>query len=377
MKTVIIGGGVIGLSIARELHKNGVRGIAVVDKGKVGREASWAAAGMLAPNAETDKIDDFYRFCSESNSLYPSFAKELFLETGIDIDYICNGTLELAFDSKKAEDLARKLQRQREADIPVEFLETEDLLRMEPNISSKVVSGLFYPHDGQVDNRKLVVALESYARKNEIEIIENSEASSLFIEDQTVTGIQLADRTIRSDLTILTTGAWTSHIQFAGKPAPFDVKPIRGQMLGLEGAPGLIKTVVYGAGAYLVQRSDGRVLIGATVENVGFDRCIDEGAIDKLRLSAIETVPELSGSKVIESWCGFRPFSVDGLPIIGDTVGLQNLVVATGHYRNGILLAPLTAKIVASLVTTGVRSNFLKTFGPERFGPVGAAACES
>jgi glycine oxidase len=370
MSTVIIGGGVIGLSIARELHKRGVRGISVVDRSKVGREASWAAAGMLAPNAETDRIDDLYRFCAESNVLYAKFAKDLLAETGVDVGYNCSGTLELAFDHEKAVNLAHKYAKQRSSDIQVEALQPEDLLRLEPNISPDVMSGLFYPADGQVDNRKLVMALEDFSRRNGIDLIEDTEVSGLLIEDGTVVGVRHQNGTLNADLTILTTGAWTSNIKFGDAPSQLSVKPIRGQMLSMHGPTGVFRSVIYGAGAYLVPRADGRVLVGATVEDRAFDRTLNEDATRELQASAIKTVLALSKFEVGEVWCGFRPIAADGLPIIGEIAGLSNLVVATAHFRNGILLAPLTARIVASLVTENSRSEFLEAFSPARFGTI-------
>ena len=361
----IIGGGVVGLSIARALHKRGARRITIIERGTCGREASWAAAGMLAPNAETEVIDDFYRFCSASNALYPQFAAELLDETGIDIELRQTGTLELAFDETGAEHLGGKYERQIAANIFVERLSGDDVLRLEPAVSEDVVFGLHYPTDGHVENRKLVTALIAYARNNGIEIIENSEVR---IENGPATGAWASrPQTSRSDVksdrdgrvpVILATGAWSSFI----KPA-LSVKPIRGQVLEFDGGKGLLSRVIYGAGAYLVPRADGRILVGATSEDVGFVKEVTESGVRELTDAAVRTVPAMADLKMTDAWSGFRPFAPDGLPVIGE---LDEMFVATAHYRNGILLAPVTAELVADKIMNGTDSEYFRYFSPKR-----------
>lgn len=339
---LIIGGGVIGLSIARALRKRGAKRITVVERGTCGQEASWAAAGMLAPNAETEYIDDFYRFCSASNALYPRFAEELKEETGIDIELRQTGTLELAFDEVSAERLNNKYTLQREARIEVESLSQLDILRLEPEVSSTVTLGLHYPTDGHVENRKIVEALVAYARKNDIALLENTEWKDRDVASKKSFG-----------QVVLATGAWSPYI-----------KPIRGQMLAFRGSKGLLNKVIYGAGAYLVPRTDGRILVGATSEDVGFAKEVTRSAIRELTEAAIKTFPEMLNMPLIDSWSGFRPFAPDGLPVIGE---IEGKFIATGHYRNGILLAPLTAEIVADRMINGTDSEYFSHFSPGRF----------
>lgn len=360
----IIGGGVIGLSIARALHKRGAERITVIERGTCGREASWSAAGMLAPNAETEVIDDFYRFCSASNALYPQFAAELLEETGIDIELRQTGTLELAFDETGAEHLGGKYERQIAANIFVERLSSDDVLRLEPAVSEDVVFGLHYPTDGHVENRKLVTALIAYAGKNGIEIIENSEVrienGQLKMDNgQFGSTINSPLSTVNSPLTIIVaTGAWSSFI----KPA-LSVKPIRGQVLEFDGGKRLLSGVIYGAGAYLVPRADGRILVGATSEDVGFVKEVTETGVRELTDAAVRTVPAMADLKMTDAWSGFRPFAPDGLPVIGE---LDEMFVATAHYRNGILLAPVTAEIVADKIMNGTDSEYFRYFSPKR-----------
>ena len=368
MNVLVIGGGVIGLSIARELHIAGVRDITVADKGTPGKEASWAAAGMLAPNAETEGVDDFYRFCSESNDLYPNFAESLHMDTGIDVGLDLAGTLQLAFDDNEADRLLKKYRRQKDAGLPTEMLSAEEVLRLEPEISSSVILGIYYPHDRQVDNRKLVAALLEYCRRNKISVLQDQQISSVTVESGRLTGAIGKTRRFSADLAILATGAWTSFIEIGDTgPISVDIKPIRGQMIAFETSDRLLKKVIYGNNCYLVPRADGRILVGATVEDVGFEKTVTDEAVSELTTSAAEILPETANLDIVEKWSGLRPRSTDELPIIGYVAGIDNLFIASGHYRNGILLAPLTAKMIAEKVVQNIDSPYFSIFSPERF----------
>ena len=355
---LIIGGGVIGLSIARELRKFGAGSIAVIDSGDMGREASWAAAGMLAPNAETEVVDAFYRLCSASNELYPRFARELHEETDIDIAFSPSGTLELAFDEHVAGHLNAKFAAQIAAGVAVEKLSAAQVHTIEPGIADSVLFGLHYPNDGHVDNRLLVGALIEFAKRNRIDLIEDEAVAALVSDRRTVTGAVTASRTISAGHTIVTTGAWTSLIEIDGRSLPIDVKPVRGQMIALEASSLSPSKVIYGPGAYLVPRSDGRILVGATMEDAGFDRSLSADVARQLRDAAVATYPKLAELETVEHWCGFRPFAHGGYPVIGNVSGYERLTVAAGHYRNGILLAPITAQVVSLALATRVAFPF-------------------
>ncbi len=376
-KIVIIGGGVIGLSIARQLRLEGVRDITVIDRAAMGREASWAAAGMLAPNAETETIDDFYRLCADSNRHYGAFAAELLAETDIDIEFRPDGTLELSFDETGSQRLEQKFGRQKRAGIEVEMLTNAEIRAIETAVSPSVVSGLLYPNDGHVENRKLVDALVEYSKRNGIHLLQNIAAEELIMSHKKVTGVRTATGTTSADVTILANGAWSSLIKIGGSAIPFNIKPIRGQMLAFGGSSGMFEKVIYGSGAYLVPRADGRILVGATVEDAGFVRAVTEDGVRELREAGIRTMPGLADLDMIDSWSGFRPCSDDDLPILGQLDGVEGLTIATGHYRNGILLAPITARIIADLVVRGENSEYLKSFSPMRFSSQTTAAGET
>lgn len=364
---LIIGGGVIGLSIARALHKRGGRSITVVDKGIIGAEASWAAAGMLAPNAETHRADAFFRFCIESNALYSSFAEDLLDETGIDIDLDRRGTLCLAFNEPEEQAIREKFEWQRNAAIEVESLSAEDILKLEPDVSPSVRSGLFYPNDWQVENRKLVAALQRYAELNGVSLIENTAVAELSVEGERIIGAHTAKGEILAGTTIVTAGAWTSQLSSSKPKFAGQIRPIRGQMIGFQAPERLLNCVIYGPRGYIVPRADGRLLVGATVEDVGFHKEVTAEAIAELRAAASEIARVIGGLDIKEAWAGLRPCASDELPVIGRPGGIEGLMVATGHYRNGILLAPITANIVADEIASGIVSKYFGVFSPDRF----------
>ncbi len=364
---LIIGGGVIGLSIARELHKKGVGGITIVDRGPVGREASWAAAGMLAPNIETDSTPDFHRFGTESLELYPSFAAQLMDETGIDIELDQSGTLCLAFDENEAAQLSEIFAQQKLRNVPVDQLSSAEILDLEAAVSPAVRSGLLYPFDWQVENRKLLAALRKFAEIYDIRIIERVDVSGLLIDGACVAGARASGIEFQAGVTILATGAWTSLIKIGDAEMPVSVKPIRGQMMSFQTGTRQIRRVIYSPRGYIVPRADGRVLVGATVEDVGFDKSTTAEGIDSLKAAATEIVPRLIDFEIVERWAGLRPFAGDGLPVIGELPGYENVYLATAHYRNGILLAPRTAQLIAERIVDGASSELMELYGMGRF----------
>ncbi len=367
---LIIGGGVIGLAIARELHKKSFGKITILERGRVGKEASHAAAGMLAPHAETEKLDDFYYFCDESNKLYPQFAEELFDETDVDIELDKNGTLYLAFTETDAKEIRCRFEWQKNAGLQVEHLSAQETRQAEAFVSPDVLESLFFPNDWQVENRKLLHALQKFAELSGIEIRENTEIKQLLIENNKITGAETAAEKFFAEKVVLATGAWTSLIKTDNLTMP-EVKPIRGQMIAFHTAKRLFEKVIYSPRGYLVPRADGRILAGATVEDVGFEKNTTESGITFLRENALEIAPSLVNLEIAEKWAGLRPLAADGLPILGSFRQMENLILATAHYRNGILLAPLTAKILAEKIAENKDSDYLEIFSPQRFQPNG------
>lgn len=364
---LIIGGGVIGLSIARELHKRGVSRITLVDKSVCGTESSWAAAGMLGPQAEADESGTFFDLCCASRDLFPTLADELLDETGVDIEVDRTGTLYLAFTDDDQEILDERFMWQREANLPVEHLSATAALRLEPNLSSSVRGALRFPSDWQVENRKLLAALRRYAEISGIRIIENRAVMNLPVENAQVTGAETEVGFIAAEKLVLTTGAWTSLIKLGTAAMPVKVEPVRGQIIVFQATAKPVKHVVYSRRGYVVPRRDNRVLAGSTTELVGFDKSVTRPASETLFDVATEISPRMSVFEIIDHWSGLRPHASDAMPVIGQMPGLDNLTIATAHYRNGILLAPATAAMVAEKIVNNVDDDALAVFGPARF----------
>jgi len=365
---LIIGAGIIGLSLARELHKNGAKKITILEKGGVGKEASFAAAGMLAPQAEADEADEFFRFCCDSRDLYPDLAQKLLEETGIDIELDQSGTLYAAFTEEDVAEIRERYKWQKDTGLEVKHLTAQDTHKLEPFISPDSLESLFFPKDWQVENRRLLLALEKYAELNGIEIKENCEVTNLINQENSVKGVQVSGDEVFADKVILASGAWTSFIKTDEGSLPMaEVKPIRGEMIKFQTAKRLFHRVIYSPRGYIVPRKLGRILAGATTEDVGFKEVSSDEGKEAIKETAFEIVPSLAGLKVEESWSGFRPFAADGLPIIGEVPKIDNLFVATAHYRNGILLAPMTAKTLADKIVNNTDSTYLDLCSANRF----------
>lgn len=342
-ETLIIGGGVVGLAIARELHKRGHNDITIVDKGNCGQEASWAAGGMLGPQAESDHGGEFFDLCSESRDLYQQFAKELLAETGVHVELDTNGTLYVAFSSIEMAKLKSRFELHRGRGLTVELLDAADIRRREPFISPDVVGGLFFPNDWQIENRKLILALRKFAELNGIEIVENCEINKIETKDGEVTRAIAADREFDCESVVLCAGAWTNKLGLATA----EIVPVRGQMICYRTAKRVYEHVIYSSRGYIVPRRDGRVLAGSTSEFVGYSKGVTDAGIATLREMAEEISPSLASQTPYDSWSGLRPKATEEMPVIGRIEGLSNAFIAAGHYRNGILLAPITANMIA------------------------------
>ncbi len=384
---LIIGGGIIGLSLARELKRKGFQKITILEKNSMcGAEASSAAAGMLAPQAEADCADDFFRFCSESRDLYEDFAAELFDETVVDIELDKTGTLYLAFNERDANELEKRFEWQKAANLQVEKLSREDVLKLEPNVSPEVLFGLRFPLDWQVENRKIIeafnlqlqgIGLNKFMQRNARDKIRprigaevfSREVKSLIIENDKVIGVETDMEKFFAPIVIICSGAWTSLIEDnSNLLSSLKIKPIRGQMLSFNDKfERLCKHVIYTRRGYAVPRKDLRVLFGATVEDDGFNGETNAGAIADLLQNSFEISAKFKDLSLKKTWSGLRPFCADGLPVLGEFAGIENLFIATAHYRNGILLAPLTAKILAEKIVENKNSEYLRIFSPQRF----------
>lgn len=349
---IIIGAGIIGLSLAIELRKKGLS-VLIVERGEPGREASHAAAGMLA-----DAGDEFPTplkpLAHESARMYPEFVHEIEDESGVKVDLREHGTITLSPDGGFPED-AEPLSPQRLKSLEP-GIDTSSLL---PQTPAEICAA--YLHERSVDPRALVAAALKAARHREVDISSGAEVTSLLVEGGRAVGVQTDKAKYRGQTVVNCAGAW------AGAVAPFEipVKPIKGQMLAVVEAP-RVQHVVRSEKVYLVPRSDGRLVIGSTLEDVGYNKETDVSTLQRLFDSAVELVPGVAKSLRHEAWAGLRPGTPDELPILGET-SISGYFVAAGHYRDGILLAPVTAAVMSSLVTGRNPGFDLSAFAATRF----------
>ncbi|NPA58456.1 MAG: glycine oxidase ThiO [Aquificae bacterium] len=360
MKGIIIGGGIIGLSIARELQKAGYT-ITVIDRQRVGRGSSWAAGGMLAPQSEGLEPGVFLDFCLESRQMYPSFVEELERETDMSVGYWKSGIFCPAYSEEEEEELKRKLETYKSMGLSGNWIDRETLEGRYPSIGREIRGGVFYPDDGQVDNRLLMLALERYARYRGIELVEFNPVKKVVVNGGKFKGVRTATGLVEGDFCIITAGAWSS--EFINLP----VFPIKGEMAAISSKPKDMDTVFFGSKVYLIPKKDRkRIVVGATEEKVGFAEGNTVKGILQLFTGLRDTLPYLVEKNLLETWYGYRPATDDLLPILGKTQ-VESLFVATGHYRNGILLAPITAKLISQLIDKGITDRYLEQFSVFRF----------
>jgi glycine oxidase len=370
----IIGAGVVGLGIAWRLA--GRATVTVFDRGKAGSGASHAAAGMLAACCEAEPGEEaLIALGRESQARWPAFAEELLRVSGIDVELRREGILHLALTADDQAEIAQRLEFQRQLDLPLEWLSAAATRAREPHLAGKIAGALFSPEDHQVDNRKLVQALRGAAEKAGATICEHRPVKEIVVQGGRAKGVLLQDETIAAaDIVVLAAGAWSRGIGGLPPDRQPPVRPLKGQVLTLrmDAAAPLISHVVWAPGAYMVPRRDGRLIVGATVEEKGFDETITAGGVLTLLEAAWRAIPAVEELPIEEICVGHRPGSRDDAPILGRGP-LEGLFYATGHHRNGILLAPVTADAMAHLILDDVVEPAIKPFGLERFFPAQAA----
>jgi glycine oxidase len=378
---VIIGGGIIGLSIAWRLAAAG-RTVTVIERGEAGRGATWAAAGMLPPHAEVEPQEDaLLPLLLESRRRWPAFAAELGAATDADLDYRTDGALIVALDRDDAEGLRFRMQLMSDLGLPVEWLGGRAARRLEPHLARGVTAAIHSPDDHHVDHRAVARALIVAVRQAGGTLREHTTVVGLEHAGGRVAGVWVAptregprveeDRArelLPAEAVVLAAGAWSAGLAGLPEDVRPPVRPVKGQMLALQMVPAapLIQRMVWAPDCYIVPRSDGRLLLGASVEEQGFDTTLTAGAIFDLLRGAWEALPGIYDLPLIETWAGLRPTSRDDAPILGECT-LPGLIMATGHHRNGILLTPITADLVAGLILRGEWPDLARPFGMARF----------
>jgi len=364
---VVIGGGVIGCGIADRLASEGAR-VTVVERSHIAAESSGAAAGILAPPIHATAAH-LFDLAMASHAMFPALVERLREETGLDVEYHRTGALDLARDELGEELLRDKLHWLQEAGHGVRWVERDEVLTIEPQLQPDI-RGAFYDEDGyQIRPARFTEALAQAAARRGVRFELNAEVIGLEGSQPRVTAVKTATGTISAGHVIVAAGAWASACgDWLGVRIP--VFPSRGQILTLYAMPSPIKHVIYGAGVYLLPRLDGTIVVGATAERVGFNKSLTTSALAWLLSTAPVLCPALADATFDRAWAGLRPGSPDDLPIIGTAPGWDNVTLATGHYRNGIMLTPITAQLVADLILRGQQGPLLEHVGPQRFQAV-------
>ena len=353
---LIIGGGIIGLSLAVELKLRGASVAVLTADSK--QPTARAAAGMLAPQAERIPPSPMLDLCLQSRALYPAWVEQLENITGLKTGYWRSGILApVCQNDPQEKPLLSNLNSQ--------WLDRDTVRQHQFGLGQEVIGGWWYPDDAQVDNRALFLTLQAATKELQIEIIQGN-AGEIIRQGNRVVGIETTAGKLQADRYVLAAGAWSD--QLLNVP----VFPRKGQMLSVcvpEDCAVIqpLQTVIFGTGIYIVPRQDGRIIIGATSENVDFTPGNTPAGIQSLLAGAIKLYPELQNYPILEFWWGFRPATTDELPILGASAW-ENLTWATGHYRNGILLAPVTAKLLANLIGNQKLDPLLAAFHYSRFG---------
>jgi glycine oxidase len=372
---VIVGGGIIGLSLSIALRKRGAS-VLVVERGEPGREASHAAGGMLV-ECPLDTPPALQALATVSARKYPEFAYELEAESGMKVDLRDHGTI--LFLSKKhlrhprftsvalypanlseLEPLWTKLPLEQEFDLKEEGLDAEEMAM----VADAMHPSAFYLKERSVDPRALTTAAVKAAKNRGVDFSSGDEVTAVRLSDGQVSGVTTTKTSFPSEKVVNCAGAWSSQIG----PHTLPTRPVKGQMLCLAMQPrNLLKHVIRTPKVYLIPRSDGRLLVGATVEEAGFDKRTDPSTMQRFHQAAIDLIPQLRDSRILEDWAGLRPGTPDNLPILGATE-TPGYYVATGHFRDGILLAPITAEVMAEVITGSMPEQDLTAFSSARFG---------
>ena len=366
----IAGGGLIGGSIALELARAGLQ-VGLFDRQSPGKEASWAGAGILSPAPENAAMVSLVQLAKASMDLYPGFVRTVEEISGQNAGYRPKGTLQALFSPNAREELSTVIALHHGLGLKAEPLSAQDARELEPALSEEIEAAVLRPDEASVDNRALTSAILEAARRSNVRVFPGSAVRAIWREGTRCAGFQLESEKIEARWTIIAAGCYSAQIDGAGAIAP--ARPAKGQMIALRTDEAEIERVLWSENIYLVPRDDGRILAGATVEHVGFDKHVTAGGLAKLIGAAIELAPCLANARVEETWAGLRPDSPDHLPILGPA-DLDGLLVATGHFRSGILLTPITARLICEWITEQRVSVDWERFSPLRFQSASANA---
>jgi len=364
VKILVVGGGIIGCATAYELAKAGCA-VTLLERATPGAEASGAAAGVLTPLGGGGSAA-YDRLRVESWRLFPAIARELRAATGVDVELVTRGSIHPLYsvdDIRAAGDRAVWAVAR---GLGVEAWDAAELRTREPALATDIRGAMFVKADHWVNNRRLVVAYAQAAVAAGVALMPGCAVSRILVEDGRARGVVADGERFEADAVLVAAGAWTAALvaSFGGR---LPLEPRRGQMIALGHVPAVLHHCIHCDDTYLVPRPSGELLIGATVERVGFQRNVTAQAVAGLLATAMALVPALARLPITRTWFGFRPWAPDDLPILGPWPGVENLWIATAHYRSGILLAPITARLMTEWIVEGRPSVDLDEFLPGRF----------
>jgi glycine oxidase len=366
MDVIVIGAGTIGLAIAFELAGRGAA-VRVFDKGGA-TNASWASAGILAPYTAPIASPDLAAFCDASHREYPTFIEKLRAQTDIDPCLRLGGNIKVLFDEGNAPMLRARMSELTARGLTARYMDGAQARELEPALASGVVGGTIVAQEGRIDNRLLLAALRAACVSSGVALASEDEIHAVEISGERVRGVRIRYGVAHAPIVINAAGAWSARIRGMSDEARAAIKPVKGQMLALAMPNPLISRAVLfptrtAYDGYVVPRTDGRLVVGATVENADFDTTVTAEGIHTILCAAFDAVPELGALELIETWAGLRPASRDGLPFIGRTT-TEGYFLATGHHRYGIMLAPATAALIADTIEHRPLPSYAEAISP-------------
>jgi len=360
---LVVGAGIVGASCARALAVRGHR-VALIEAGPRNGAASLVAAGMLAPQAEAAAQDPMLGLAVRARDLYLELAPELLEETGIDVGLWTDGILQAAFSEEEVAKRKAEVAWQRQIGFTAEWLSPEEVRERAPGVSDQVLGAALAPEDGSVDPLALLEAMTKSAESRGATVVRGESVDALMLSSGRVDGVRTSEQTRPAGTVVVAAGAWSGRI--GQLPRPLSVEPIRGQVAALDWPADEPPAIVYGAGGYVVNRGV-EAIAGSTMENTGFDASVTEDGLNRVRQVAGDIYPSLGSAPVLRSWAGLRPQTPDGRPIIGPDRHISRLWYATGHGRNGILLAGFTGDLIARLHSGELVEHDLSCITPDRF----------
>ncbi|MGA8427968.1 MAG: glycine oxidase ThiO [Candidatus Dormiibacterota bacterium] len=364
---LVVGAGVVGLSVALSLARGGARVRILERERKCGQAASAAAAGMLAEGAEVNAEGPFQNLCRQSSALWPNWAAELLAETGVDCELERSGLLRVTGSEEVSRRLASGRDWQLSHGVEVsELLNLAELRQVVPGLGGSVVAGLRYPGDWHVHSHRVVDALVAACRVRGVEIETDTKATGLEPGPVRPRLRLHSGGEIEADYVVICAGSWSGGILSDALKKECPVEPVRGQIVALDPGRPVLPLIVFGDDGYLLQKRSGLVLVGTTEEQVGYQAWPTAEGVELLTGIARQLLPALADARFAYAWAGLRPHVADGLPLLGRLEPGGRVLVATAHYRNGVLLAPITGELIAQAVREGEDPPALAAFSPQR-----------